>query len=151
MFDRINLWHYLVLNYCLLGVLRLPIHYWYSIYLCFLIFHGSVFRDCAFLTICQFLLGCRLYWHAVICSSLLRTIVFLWCSLYLFLSISDFNDLGPPLLFLMILDKGWFFFFNLFEEPAFNFVKLFYFFCLFVWFLVSISFALWSSWWTKYL
>ena len=33
------------------------------------------------LTICPFLLDCPLYWHIIVCSSLLWSFVFLWCLL----------------------------------------------------------------------
>ena len=42
---------------------------------------GSALEVCIFLSICPFLLHCPFYWHIIVCSSLLRSFVFLWCLL----------------------------------------------------------------------
>ena len=70
MFDRICLLSLLVLDFCLLGVLKSQFQFQYLCLICsyFLFLLGSALGDCNFLRICPFPPDCPLYWHTVACS-----------------------------------------------------------------------------------
>ena len=108
MFGRIHLWSCLVLDFHLLGIfwLLIQFHHWLLVCSYNLFLTDSVLRDCTFLGIYPFLLGCPFYWYITVHDNLLWPFVFLCCQCN-FSFISDFVYLGPlSVSFFMSLVKG---------------------------------------------
>ena len=131
MLGRIYLWSYLALDFCLLGgwevfvclltdsILLLTVVCSYFIFL-----PGSVLRDCTFLGICLFVLGCSFYWHIVVCISLLWSFYFCGVGCNFSFFISHFIYVFPLYFFMINLAKIYQFFLP--KEPALSFINLFY-------------------------
>ena len=131
MSGRIHLWSHLVLDLCLLEVLKLQFSISLLVIVLFMFSISCWFSlgRCAFLGICPFLLVCPFHWHIVVHNSLLWTLHF--CVICL---IFPFSFL-ILLIWALFLFSWWVWtkvisFVYLIKELALSFTDLFYCFLI---------------------